>query len=257
MEGVPTQLERAQLLDLLRDGGVEVLGRLTDASNATFLCRVVAAETSEDPDAWPGDPPPISATCVYKPTRGERPLDDFPSGTLAKREVAAFVLSTATGWDIVPPTVLRDGPFGIGMVQAWIEADPDADVLQMAVRGDPRLRPMCIFDALANNADRKGGHLLPISSGTVYGVDHGICFAVEPKLRTVLWAWRGEPLEPRELRVVSRVRDALNGTLGQQLGELLAEREIEAIAGRARALLDSGRFPQPDPHRPAVPWPPF
>lgn len=256
MEGEAARIEHVPLLELLRDGELEVLGRLTDASNATYLCRVVA-ETKEDHDTRPHEAPRVSANCVYKPTLGERPLDDFPTGTLAKREMAAYLLSRATGWDIVPPTVLRDGPFGSGMAQAWIEADPAADVVEMVVRGDSRLRPICAFDTIANNADRKAGHLLPVAAGGVHGVDHGICFAVEPKLRTVLWAWRGEPLDTHELAVVSRVRAALDGDLGQQLGELLSEREIEAIAVRAQALLDTGCFPQPDPHRPSVPWPPF
>jgi uncharacterized repeat protein (TIGR03843 family) len=212
---------------------------------------------AEDPDAWPDQEPPAAPLCVYKPTRGERPLDDFPGGTLARREVAAYLLSEATGWHIVPPTVLRDGPFGEGMAQAWVEADPDVDVLSLVVGSDVRLRPMCVFDVLANNADRKAGHLLALPTGELMGVDHGICFAVEPKLRTVLWAWRGQPLEADELDVVRRVCGALDGDLGAALGELLTRAEVRATSRRAAALLESGRFPQPDPYRPAVPWPPY
>jgi hypothetical protein len=193
---------------------------------------------------------------VYKPIRGERPLDDFPIGTLAYREVAAYQLSEATGWGIVPASVLRDGPFGKGMVQEWIDVDPEVDVVEMIVNADPRLRQVCVFDALANNADRKGGHLLP-TDGHIYGVDHGICFAAEPKLRTVLWAWRGKKLADEELAVVASVRDGLDGALGDELGELISAREIAAAKRRADALLSSGRFPQPDPNRPALPWPPF
>lgn len=229
----------------MRRGRLQIIGRLTDASNATFLCEVEVDEGAE------------SVRAVYKPTGGERPLDDFPSGTLANREVAAFALSEQTGWSIVPPTILRDGPLGRGMVQLWIEPDPDADVVEMITSDDDRLRRVCVFDVLANNADRKGGHLLPMTDGHVYGVDHGICFAAEPKLRTVLWAWRGRPLSDAEAAVVRRVRDALEGELGQALGALLDPREVAATKLRAGALAASGRFPQPDPDRPAIPWPPF
>lgn len=224
---------------------MEIIGRLTDASNATFLCAVDAG----------GSPEQVRA--VYKPTRGERPLDDFPIGTLANREVAAFALSEATGWEIVPPTIMRDGPLGQGMVQLWVEPDPDADVIEMLTANDERLRRICVFDVLANNADRKAGHLLPRADGHIYGVDHGICFAVEPKLRTVLWAWRGQPLSADEVGVVGLVCDALDGGLGQRLGALINPAELGATKRRASALLGSGRFPQPDPNRPAIPWPPF
>jgi hypothetical protein len=243
-------------LDLLRDGELEIVGRLTEATNATFLCRVTPA-APDDLDVWPDDPPPPGALCVYKPTRGERPLHDFPEGTLARREEAAFLLSEATGWGIVPPTVLRDGPFGEGAVQAWLEADEKVDIVALVVGADRRLRPMCVFDVLANNADRKGGHIVPLPGGELRGVDHGICFAVEPKLRTVLWAWRGEALADDELEVVRRVSRALDGDLGAALGALLTRDEVAATARRAAALLESGRFPQPDPDRPALPWPPF
>ena len=158
---------------------------------------------------------------------------------------------------MVPPTVLRDGPFGEGAVQAWVETDPEVDLVALVVGADVRLRPMCVFDLLANNADRKGGHILALADGSFMGVDHGICFAVEPKLRTVLWAWRGEKLSEDEMSVVRRVATDLEGELGAALGELLSRREVRATARRAAALLKSGRFPQPDPSRPALPWPPF
>ena len=139
-----------------------------------------------------------------------------------------------------------------------MEPDPDADVVTMVVERDPRLRRMALFDALANNADRKGGHILPMSDGHVYGVDHGICFAVDPKLRTVLWGWRGDPLTDDELEVVRRVCDALDvGSLAQELGALLDAHEVRATQRRADALLRSGRFPEPHPSRPSLPWPPF
>ena len=232
------------------------MGRLTEASNASFLCRI-EADTPFDPDEWPDDELPPGPLCVYKPTRGERTLYDFPDGTLARREVAAFLLSEATRWAIVPPTVLRDGPFGEGAVQAWLETDPAVDVVELVVGADPRLRPMCVFDLVANNADRKGGHILPVADGTVRGVDHGICFAVEPKLRTVLWQWRGEPFDEEELAVLHRLAADLRGDLGAALGELLTGDEVRATAQRVAALLEDGHFPQPDPARPAVPWPPF
>lgn len=171
--------------------------------------------------------------------------------------MAAFLLSEATGWEIVPPTVLRDGPFGEGAVQAWVVTDPAVDVVELIVGADTRLRPMCVFDLVANNADRKGGHILPLPDGALRGVDHGICFAVEPKLRTVLWAWRGEAFEDDELAVLRRLATALEGDLGAALAELLTGEEVRGTARRVRALLEGGRFPQPDPARPAVPWPPF
>ena len=240
MESKVAGRQRARLVDLLKDGELQILGRISDASNATFVCRVAGNR------------------CVYKPTRGERPLDDFPLATLARREVAAFLLSEASGWGIVPPTVLRDGPFGPGMVQAWVDMDPTADVVAMVTGGDERLRPICVFDVVANNADRKAGHLVPVASGAVHGIDHGICFAAEPKLRTVLWTWAGTPLTSGELVVVRRLSLALlYGALGRDLAETLSDREIEATARRAQALLDSGCFPEPDPYRPTVPWPPF
>lgn len=217
----------------------------------------MAADAEFDPDEWPEDELPPGPLCVYKPTRGERPLHDFPDGTLARREVAAYLLSEATGWAIVPPTVLRDGPFGEGAVQAWLETDPEVDLVALIVGADERLRPMCVFDLVANNADRKGGHILPLPDGTLRGVDHGICFAVEPKLRTVLWGWRGEELSGAELAVVRRVALDLEGDLGAALGELLTRREVRATVRRTAALIESGRFPEPDPSRPALPWPPF
>lgn len=230
-------------LALLERGELNVEGRLAEASNATFLCTATDAS--------------LSARCVYKPVRGERPLDDFPPRTLANRERAAYLLSEALGWRIVPPTVLRDGPFGPGMAQLWVEIDPQADVLAMVLLPDPRLRRICVFDVLANNADRKGGHLLSLPNGHVHGVDHGVCFAEESKLRTVLWGWRGEPLERDELDAVRTVCDAVEGRLGAELRDLLTPAEIAALGRRAEALLRAGRFPLPDPDRPALPWPPF
>ena len=143
------------------------------------------------------------------------------------------------------------------MVQQWIDVDEDADVLEMVVGVDERLRAMCVFDVLANNTDRKGGHILPTTDGHVYGVDHGICFAAEPKLRTILWGWRGQELTIDELAVVRRVCDDLDANLGTALSDLISSAEVRATSQRTESLLRTGRFPQPDPTRPALPWPPF
>ena len=319
-------------LRLLLEGELEIHGRLVVSSNDALFCSV----------RLPGDDSgesPTVARAVYKPIRFERPLWDFPDGTLAQREVAAYLVSEATGWGIVPPTVLRDGPAGLGMVQLWIDGsdpqegdgsepepgagsepepgdgsagatgdaadDPAAfhaidprDAWELVRTADPRLRPMAIFDAVVNNTDRKGGHILPVRStpdgGTararehavrsaggggvdqagdaaqaamaeasdggalhLYGVDHGVCFSIEPKLRTVLWAWRGTPLAAPELAVLFRLRTELDRELGRQLRPLLAAEEIRALRARIDSLLTEGCFPQPRPDRPAIPWPPF
>jgi uncharacterized repeat protein (TIGR03843 family) len=244
-----TSIDRATALHLLRDGELEVLGRLVGSSNRAVLCTV--ARHCPDPE------PDLVATCVYKPIRGERPLDDFPDGTLAHREVATHLVSEATGWDIVPPTILRDGPFGEGMVQLWIDVDAATDPWDLVQRSDPALRPMAVFDAVVNNADRKVGHILPVEGGHLFGVDHGICFSPEPKLRTVLWGWRGARLTVPELEVLDAIRAELDGTLGESLRELLAPVEVAATVMRVDELLRTRRFPLPDPDRPAIPWPPF
>ena len=192
---------------------------------------------------------------MYKPVQGERPLWDFPDGTLASREVAAYAVSEATGWEVVPPTVLRDGPFGPGMVQLWIDVDETVDLAELVRTDDPRLRRMALFDAVVNNADRKGGHLLPTPDGHLYGVDHGVCFAVEPKLRTLLWGWRGLPLTEEEAGVLESLRH--DPDLAATLDGLLADREVAATRQRIERLLRDRRFPQPHPDWPAIPWPPF
>jgi uncharacterized repeat protein (TIGR03843 family) len=242
-------LDRATALRLLRDGGLTVVGRLLSASNATFFCLV----------AGPGGDParPIAASCVYKPIRGERPLYDFPDGTLAYREVAAHAVSEASGWDVVPPTVMRDGPFGEGMVQLWVEIDESVDLTELLDSDNPALRRIAVLDAVLNNADRKAGHLLPLPNGHVQGIDNGLCFAVEPKLRTILWGWRGQPLTTDDRAVLGRLREALSGDLGSELQPLLAPEEVAATERRIDGLLSSGVLPRPDRNRPAVPWPPF
>jgi hypothetical protein len=199
-----------------------------------------------------------TAHCVYKPSRGERPLWDFPDGTLAFREVAAFAVSAATGWDVVPPTVLRDGPLGEGMVQLWIDTDIDVDLVELVNEDHPALRRMAVFDAVVNNADRKGGHLLPVPGGHVYGVDHGVTFNEEEKLRTLLWGWRGRRFAAEELAVLDALRtDLTGGELGETLRTLLSGPEVAATVGRVERLLATKRFPYPSADWPAVPWPPF
>ncbi len=236
--------DRDATLRLLERGDLTLEGRIVAASNASFLGTV------RDGDAV--------ATCVYQPVRGERPLEDFPDGTLWKRERAAFLVSEASGWGIVPPTVTRaDGPFGEGMTQLWIDVDEHVDVWRIVHEGDPRLRRIALFDAAVNNADRKGGHLLPAPDGQLYGVDHGICFAAEPKLRTILWDWRGDPIAPDELEVLRSLRVKLDGPLCEALQALISVAEMRALVARVDRLLRTKRFPEPDPYRMAVPWPPF
>jgi uncharacterized repeat protein (TIGR03843 family) len=220
-----------------------VEGRLVDASNATLYCLVRDGSTE--------------AHCVYKPVRGERPLWDFPDGTLAAREVGAYELSEAGGFGLVPPTVFRDGPYGEGMCQLWVDVDESQDVVVLVRTDDPRLRPIALFDAVVNNADRKGGHLLPVADGRVFGVDHGLCFHEEDKLRTLLWAWRGSRLDAAERDQLEGLLHALGGDLGESLAERLTRRELAALRMRIRRLLRSGVFPSPGTGWPPVPWPPF
>jgi uncharacterized repeat protein (TIGR03843 family) len=241
-------LDRSIAMRLLREGEIEVVGRLLTASNATFFCVVTGQDESGKV---------ISASCVYKPVRGERPLYDFPDGTLACREVGAHAVSEATGWDIVPPTVMREGPFGEGMLQLWMETDESADVSELVLSDNPALRKIALFDAVLNNADRKAGHLLPLPDGRIQGIDNGLCFAVEPKLRTVLWRWRGQPLTEDERAILEGLRAALAGPLGDELAPLLTPHELKATSRRIDDLLAAGRLPRPDRGRPAIPWPPY
>lgn len=238
-----TEWELADALSLLREGELSVEGRLIDASNATLYCT-----TTLDG---------VTATCVYKPVRGERPLWDFPDGTLAGREVATYLVSDATGWDVVPPTVLREGPFGPGMCQLWVDIDEAIDLATLARSDHPDLRRMAVLDAVVNNADRKGGHLLPRADGRVQGVDHGVCFATDDKLRTLLWQWRGEPLTEEALEVLTRLRAELDGVLGTALQAHLTRREVRRTTSRVDALLSAGVHPYPSEDWPAIPWPPF
>jgi uncharacterized repeat protein (TIGR03843 family) len=236
-------------LRFLHEGDLEIVGRLVQASNTTLLVRVIGEVPGRGP---------TTAGAVYKPIRGERPLWDFPEATLAHREVAAHAVSEATGWRIVPPTVFRaDGPVGPGMLQLWVETRDDVDILDLLQSGDPRLRRIALFDAVVNNADRKGGHLLVRPDGLIQGVDHGVTFNVDPKLRTILWGWRGTPIAPEELLTLAALRPRLadGGPLSTALAEHLDPAEIKQARVRLDGLLESGTFPQPHPDWPAIPWP--
>jgi hypothetical protein len=242
------ELDDSTALALLQDGEVTVVGRLTEASNASFYCVA---------EGRGADGIERAVSCVYKPIRGERPLYDFPDGTLACREMAAFAVSEASGWQIVPPTVMRDGPFGRGMVQLWVESDPAVDIVELVQSDLPALRRIALLDAVLNNADRKGGHLLPLAGGRIKAIDNGLSFAVEPKLRTVLWQWRGLPFDDEELAGLGRLHHAMAGGLGEELAALLTPAEVRATARRIEVLRRQGRFPMPAANRPVVPWPPL
>lgn len=229
----------------LAAGELSVEGRLVAASNATLYCRL-------DHDG-------VTVPCVYKPVVGERPLWDFPAGTLGHREVATYLASEATGWEIVPPTVWRDGPFGVGMVQLWVDVDETVDPVALIRSDDPRLRRVAVLDAVVNNGDRKGGHLLPTGEGRVFGIDHGVTFAVDDKLRTVLWQWEGQPLTDEAVTVLQRLHGDLadDGVLFRALSAHLSADEVAATRGRVATLLRSGVHPSPSPDWPPIPWPPF
>ncbi|MEW2521951.1 SCO1664 family protein [Actinacidiphila alni] len=290
--------------EVLLHGELTVRGQVRDASNAVLFC-----ETEYEGRRY---------ACAYKPVAGERPLWDFPDGTLAQREVAAYLVSEATGWGLVPPTVLRDGPYGEGMVQLWIDppdlgSDEDPDEVVAADVGpgadadeaasdddgdgeddgrpelfgltedtepapgwkrvveaqlengrnallvhadDIRLRRLAVLDAVINNADRKGGHLLAASDGRLYGIDHGVTFHTEDKLRTLLWGWAGEPLTDEAVAVLHTLQRELSGALGDRLGELITEAETAALRARTDRLLRSGIHPAPGGDWPSIPWPP-
>lgn len=269
------------LRQVLATGELTIEGRLVDASNATLLAMA----------ALDG----VEVACVYKPTAGERPLWDFPDGTLGRREVAAYEVSSALGWHLVPPTVWREaGPFGPGMVQAWVSAEdggempPGGGLVDVVGRGavpdgwlevveahgaggrpvtlvhadDADLRRMCVFDALVNNADRKGGHVLrgrvePDDEVRTYGVDHGVTFSEDEKLRTVLWGWAGEPLPEEDLADVERLMGELDERLESRLRELLAPREVARTRQRIGRLVRGAAYPLPGDGWPSLPWPAF
>lgn len=230
-----------EVLRLLREGDLELLGLLPRSSNSTFLARL-----REGPD-------PVLA--VYKPRAGEAPLWDFPEGTLCHREVAAHVLAEALGWPFVPPTILRGGPHGEGSVQLFVDFDPAHHYLTMREERPDDFRRIALFDVVANNADRKSGHCLLSTGGDLFVIDHGVCFHDEPKLRTVIWDFVGEEIAAGLRADLERVGgDLERGPLADRLGDLLRPTEIRAMRRRIADLLEEGRFPEPGPGRP-YPWP--
>jgi len=262
-------LSESEVEQILTEGSLELTGRLVAASNASFLGQVTLSGTA--------------LPCIYKPVQGERPLWDFPEGTLAGRERAARVISEAATWGVVPPTVLRDGRFGPGMCQRWIPinderayvdvVDADFDeagwiaILEaedhrgrpvlLVHRDDERLRDMAVLDAVMNNADRKGGHVLVAHDDRLWGCDHGVCFHEDNKLRTVLWGWADEQLRPGDLVNLQALAVALDAELGGALAALLSNAEVAALGQRVETLRVAGRMPVPDDTWPSIPWPAF
>jgi uncharacterized repeat protein (TIGR03843 family) len=244
MSGQPARRARAvpeaRARALLAEGEIEVLGRIPWASNATLLAEI----SSEG----------LTGLAVYKPERGERPLWDFPDGTLHRREVAAYQVSECLGWGLVPLTITRDGPFGTGSLQLWVDADPDVTAFDLLAEDDPALSRIAAFDVVVNNADRKAGHCLRGGDGRVWAIDHGVCFHAEPKLRTVLWDLADLRLDADVLDDLRRFAGAVEGELAGTLTTLLDRDERAALADRARSLARAGRLPRPGSGR-SWPWP--
>jgi hypothetical protein len=228
----------------LGSGDLEVLGLLPNASNHTFLARARAGDEE--------------VLAVYKPRRGEAPLWDFPEGTLCAREVAAYVVSRTLGWPNVPATVLRDGPYGVGSAQRFVDHDPQEHYFTLAERFPAEFRRVATFDIVVNNADRKAGHCLLGEDGRIHLVDHGVCFSDEPKLRTVIWDFVGEPLEEQARADVGRFADEVRaGPLRDELSNLLSRAELDALGARAATVASMERLPEPGPDRRPFPWPPI
>ena len=223
--------------NLIETGELEIIGRLVDASNASLLCQL-----------------PDETKVIYKPIAGERPLWDFPDGNLASREVAAYYLSEVGNFKVVPKTVLREGPFGLGAVQEWIEISEEADVIATAQSHDYQIRNLALFDIVINNADRKFGHILIKSDQQVFGCDHGVSLHEENKLRTVIWQFADLDLTASEKDQLSNLLNVIDR---DYLKNLLSANEIDAIFERVGFLLEDGRFATPSPNWPAVPWPPY
>jgi hypothetical protein len=231
--------ERARAF--LAEGDLELLGRIPWASNATLLAKVRHRE--------------LEGLAVYKPVRGERPLWDFPSGTLYRREVAAYLVSEQLGWGLVPPTLVRQGPLGLGSLQLYVDADAEVTAFELLADGNATLPRIAAFDVAINNADRKAGHCLLGEDQRVWAIDHGVCFHAEPKLRTVLWDLAGGPLEAGDVADLETLAAAASGgELGGRLAELLDAEEVAALAERSLALARAGRLPAPGSGR-AYPWP--
>jgi len=228
---------------LLLQGELKVTGRLVDASNATLYATVTL--NSQE------------MVCIYKPIAGERPLWDFADGSLAHREYASYLVSEYLNFNCVPLTILRDGPYGFGMVQEWINIDESIDLATFFSTDHPQLRSMALFDAIINNTDRKIGHLLPLNNDEVLGCDHGVTFHPEDKLRTVLWQWADDAFTEEEISTLGKAQKALHGELATELAPYLTQEEIQMCLKRVQTLLHEGKFPLPNPNWPAVPWPAF
>ena len=237
-------LNDAAVPSVLARGELEVLGLLANASNGTFLARARLADDE--------------TLAVYKPRQGEAPLWDFPDGTLCAREVAAHVVARSLGWPNVPPTVLRDGPFGVGSVQRFVRFDPSEHSFTLLDRFPDEFRRIALFDLVVNNADRKGGHCLLGEDGRIHVIDHGVCFSAESKLRTVLWDFAGEAAPDGPRRDLARLADRVRrGALRDELSALLDADEVEALVDRADETSRIERFPHPDADRRPYPWPPI
>ena len=232
----------SKIIEHLLAGTLEVTGRLVDASNATLYGECTFSDEK--------------MAVIYKPIAGERPLWDFPDGNLAHREYASYLISEYSGWKVVPPTVLREGPFGLGMVQQWIDIDESIDLALYYREDNENLRRMALFDAVINNTDRKIGHLLPVVDGSLLGCDHGVTFHEENKLRTVIWQFAERELTAEEIHTLDELARRLH-IESEVLHGLITEIEFNALIARIECLIESGKFPSPSEDWPAVPWPPF
>ena len=237
--------EKSAILNALQNGECQLQGQFLSGSNYTFMVDLEFKS--------------LTLTAVYKPLRGEQPLWDFPAGSLSKREVAAYEFSELLGWDLVPPTIFRrKGPMGAGSLQEYIKHDPEYHYFNFSEEDRQRLRPVALFDLLINNADRKGGHILKAADGHLWLIDHGICFHVEDKLRTVVWDFAGERIPQDILGDVCRLLEEEENEqrVSLRLAQLLRKGEIAALLARARRLADQGIFPTPLGTRRSYPWPP-
>lgn len=238
----PVELSPEITERVLRDGELELLGRMAWSSNATFL---VTASLDG-----------IDVSAVYKPRRGERPLWDFADGTLCEREVATYELSEILGWGLIPTTVLRDGPYGVGMVQRFVDHDPEDHYFTLLETHADVMRQFAVFDVLANNADRKGGHcLLERGTDDIWGIDHGLTFHEESKLRTVIWDFAGEEIADAMCADFEALVADLDGPRCEELSGLLAPNEIEALRARSVGLMRMKSLPIPNEGYKSVPWP--
>ena len=240
------ELEIPTVLNVLQSGEITIKGKFVWGSNYTFL-----AEVSQNGD---------NILSVYKPSRGERPLWDFPPSSLARREAAAYVVSQALGWELVPPTVYRKkAPIGPGSLQLYIDHDPEMHYFNLTQADIQGLRPVVLFDLLVNNADRKGSHLIYDKNHHLWLIDHGICFHVEDKLRTVIWDFSGEAIPEDLVDGLRNFQQIIKpGTsIYQELKSLVSPKEIKALTARAEHLVSQPNFPLPDPDQRSIPWPPL